>query len=474
MGNVILNKKFKNLFSDTIVFAVGNVLAKLVLFILMPVYTSAMTTSEYGTGELIYNTVELTLPIVTLCLYEAAFRFAIDTDINQPKLLSVCFVTITKIFAAISVLSLIVNFFIRYQFTWYFILILFTWGYRQLFAQFARGIGKSKIFAVSGVIQALALCLFNIIFLTIFKFGIDGYLLSIILANIISIVYLSAILKINRYISFKEKDKAFLKKLLIYSVPMIPNTLSWWFVNISSRYIIVGFCGTAIAGLFTAAGKLPSVIHLLSTIFQQAWQFSTSKEMGNKGSNKFFSDVFKVYAPFILIATSGVVVATPLIAKVILQGDFYVAWTYVPLLLLSASLNCFSVYFASYYTAAKKNKMLMISTIIGAVTNVAICFITVPFIGVYGALIGSCVSYLVIVIIRIADTRKYANIKIDWIPNLLSLVILTIQSVILTIMGIDAIVPAIILFAAILIFNVIFYRKLLFDILHKILHTRKK
>ena len=66
-----MEPKFKNLFSNILVFAIGNVLTKLVLFFLMPVYTSAMSTNEYGTGELIYSTVELMLPVVTLCLYEA-------------------------------------------------------------------------------------------------------------------------------------------------------------------------------------------------------------------------------------------------------------------------------------------------------------------------------------------------------------------------------------------------------------------
>lgn len=80
-------------------FAIGNVLTKLVLFFLMPVYTSAMSTNEYGTGELIYSTVELMLPVVTLCLYEAVFRFSIDSDSNHTQLLSNALAAILKIFS---------------------------------------------------------------------------------------------------------------------------------------------------------------------------------------------------------------------------------------------------------------------------------------------------------------------------------------------------------------------------------------
>lgn len=122
--------------------------------------------------------------------------------------------------------------------------------------------------------------------------------------------------------------------------------------------------------------------------------------MGNKGGNRFFSSVFKLYSPFILTATSGLVVVTPLLSIILLRGEFYQAWVYVPLLLLSAALNCYSIYFGSFYTAAKKNKMIMVSTVIGAVINVGICFFTIPIMGVYGALLASCLSYLVIVVIR--------------------------------------------------------------------------
>ncbi len=462
-----MNKKFKALFSDTIIFAVGNVLTKLVLFFLMPIYTSAMTSSDYGTGELIYNTVELTLPIATLCLYEAVFRFAIDPDSDHKKLLSNAFSLILKIFGAIFLIALIVDIFIDYPYIWYFIAMLFTWSIRYLFANFARGIGRTKTFAASGVIHALSLCCCNIVLLSVFHMGVYGYLISIIVANCISTLFLLFTVNIFKYIAFNQSDKLLLKTMLIFSLPMIPNALSWWFVNISSRYVIVGFMGASVAGLFTAASKLPSMMHLMSTIFQQAWQFSSSKEMGSKGGDKFFSDVFKLYSPFMIICTSGLVLITPLLSKVLLQGEFYEAWVYVPLLLLSACFNCYSVFFGSFYTAAKKNKMLMISTVVGAALNIGICLTTVPFIGVYGALIASCVSYFVIVAIRIVDTRKYTKIKIDWPISILSLVLVSFQATIFSVFGTKVVVPVIIIFVVIMLINLIFYRKQISKILHK-------
>ena len=72
--------KFKQLFSNTVIFALGNFLSKIVLLILMPLYTSALNTEQYGISELINNSIELILPIATLCITDAVFRFSIDAE----------------------------------------------------------------------------------------------------------------------------------------------------------------------------------------------------------------------------------------------------------------------------------------------------------------------------------------------------------------------------------------------------------
>ena len=67
--------KYKVLLSNTAVFAVGNILVKLIAFVLMPLYTSALTTEEYGVSELLNSTTEIIIPLVTVCIIEALYRF---------------------------------------------------------------------------------------------------------------------------------------------------------------------------------------------------------------------------------------------------------------------------------------------------------------------------------------------------------------------------------------------------------------
>ena len=72
--------KYKILFSNTGVFAIGNMLVKLISLFLMPLYTSSLQTEEYGIAELINSGVEIIIPIISLCIVDALYRFSIDED----------------------------------------------------------------------------------------------------------------------------------------------------------------------------------------------------------------------------------------------------------------------------------------------------------------------------------------------------------------------------------------------------------
>lgn len=229
-----------------------------------------------------------------------------------------------------------------------------TYALRLNFAGFVRGIGKKKAFVFSGIINVLFLLIFNVWFLAYYNLGIKGYLLSIILSNIVAGLYLIYIVKKQLCYSYKLFDKELLKVMLIFSVPMIFNTLCWWIVNMSNRYIIFFNLGTVEAGLYAAASKLPAIINLASVIFQQAWQIAASKEYDDKCSRVFFSNVFKCYSAGILTFGSFVICSSDFLAVLMLKNDFINAKNMLPLLILTAIINCYSIYFGTFYTAFKK------------------------------------------------------------------------------------------------------------------------
>ena len=222
-------------------------------------------------------------------------------------------------------------------------------------------------------------------------------------------------------------------------------------------------CGAAAAGLYTAAAKFPSMMNMISTIFQQAWQIFASRGMGENEEEKIksFSMVFAAYSALLMTLTSIAVSCSSFLALLLLQGDFYIAWRFIPGLLFGAMLSCYSIYFGTLYNAAMKNKMLFISTAVGALVNVILTLALVPYLNAWGAVFTPAIAYAVVLIIRIVDTRKIAPIKVDMSLHIISIVAILCECTLLSV-DIEWGVPvSLVIMISQLVFVVVRYRSYL-------------
>jgi O-antigen/teichoic acid export membrane protein len=411
----------------------GNFTTKLIYFFLMPIYTSALTVEEFGLADLLNNSLFLIIPILTLSIADAVFRFLLDKDSQPATLLNEGLKILAYSYiVALFVLICIYPFSSEIYWGLFFVLYV-TESLKNLFAQFTRGLGKVKTFAINGVLGSFFLLLSTYILLKILHWGITGYLLSFIIGNIVSILYLLWRINILSYIKLSSRNKELLKSMLVYSLPLIPNSLSWWMTNISSRYIIAGYCGLGIAGLFSGASKIPALINVVASIFQQSWQYASVKEYQESTESIFYSRVFHYYSFFIIVFGSVTIFILPYISRLVLLGEFYEAWIYTPLLVFSAMLGCFSIFFGVVYTIIKKNRKVLYTTLTGALVNLLLCLILIPFAGVAGALISNVISYLIIVAARIRDTQKYIHISIEWLRLTVGGTLVLIQATVMSV-----------------------------------------
>lgn len=410
----------KRLIKDIFIFATGNVLSKIILLILMPLYTSILTTSEYGIAEILNTLVELSIPVFTLCVSDAVFRYSINEENTNKEEIFIIGLYITVFGIIISFLLVtVLNFFkIKYIIILWF--IFSTYSIKQFLGCYLRGIGKPIGFAFSGVIATITLVVFNIYFLTILNKKLYGYLWSIVLSNLFGILVMMyfinpiKIIKRNYFFLFSKRGKKLEKRMLKYSLPIIPNSISWWLNTVANRYILLYICGSATTGLFSAISKLAAVVNLLSAIFQQAWQYSSALEYKKNTRDEYYSKIFFIYFRFVIISCTLIIYTSQIFSKYILLGDFQAGIKYIPLIIFSSMLGCISVFFGGIYTASKNNQMLMLSTIIGTIANILLSFILGFKFKILGVIIASNISYIIVVIIRILDTRKYVNIKINY------------------------------------------------------------
>ena len=406
------SNKYLRLLSDVGVFAVGNLLAKLIQYFLLPLYTSAMTTETYGTAELLNNLSEMLFPIVTLAIYEAVFRFAVDPDQDLDALLYESTALLVKMFLGVLAVGLILQKVIGYAYTYELLFVLAAYSFRMLFANYARGAGYVKVFSLNGIVNAFAVAVFSWLFLICLDYGVRGYLIALGCAHIASVVVLLIGAGIPQRLLLRKTNKPLLRRMLRYSVPMIFNDIAWYVTSMSGRYVILFVCGTGIAGLYTAANKLPAVITVISLVFQQAWQLNASREFGSGEQSAFYENVWRLYSAALLVFGAVVIAFTPLLAAMTLKKDFFEAWRYIPPMMLAVLIDCLAAYFGTILTACKQTKTAMNGMLLGAVINLVLAIALIRPFGIWGVLIASIICYLVILVHRIIYAQREVTINL--------------------------------------------------------------
>lgn len=412
---VIIMNKYKLLFSNIIIFSLGGISSKVLIFLLLPLYTGVLSTTEYGNIEIINTTVIFLIPILSLSINEAVLRFTLDISFCKKSIFSngsiVLFIS-TFIFIILLPILRKLNSAID-EYVVFFTLLFILNTLQGLFFNFSKGLEKVKSCAISGILQSITTVSTNILFLLVLKLGIEGYLLSLLLSPLTASLYLFINCKLWRFINIKSVDKIIIKDLLMYSIPFIPTAIAWWINTTSDRYILSAICGFAATGLYSAAYKLPNIMSVLTSVFQQAWQISGVKSHGDDGYEVFYSNIYRYFNIGIVILGSIIICFTKIIAQLLFLNDFYEAWKFVPFLIIGAVFSGVSGVLGTIFLAVKKTKDMVISTATGAIINVIMNFLLLNIIGPIGAAISTAISFFIVWLTRFYTSKKYITIRIN-------------------------------------------------------------
>ena len=113
-----------------------------------------------------------------------------------------------------------------------------------------------------------------------------------------------------------------------------------------------------------------------------------------------------------------------IITSVYLGPDYYASWYYEPILVIATTFSNLVNFYASIYMAEKKSVLSMLTAGTGAVTNIVLNLILIPMMGPYGAAIATAISFILVFVIRVFNTKKFVNIKIDYVRFILSFLLM--------------------------------------------------
>lgn len=398
---------------NTIIFGIGLIGSKFVQFILLPYFTNVLTAAEYGTIDLTVTFVGLMVPLLTLELSDSVLRFGLSEGTNKKALVTNAglILLIASIFTLLlSPLLLFYRSIADYR--WYIVALIITQAFRSNCALFVKASNKVTVYSIDSILTAAIIASFDIVFISVYKMSIRGYFLAEIIGNICSFIFLTLVGKVRTYIALKNGiDVSLLKQMLKYSIPLMFNALSWWITSFSDRMILDLFFSADEVGIYSVAAKIPAIVTTLLSVFTQAWIMSAVREYENDKDVRFFENVYTIYVAFLFSFVAAIVLIIKPIMRVYIGKDFFEAWYYVPLLLVGTVFLGISNYYGAIYASAKANMLEIKSTIICAISNIVLNFVLIPKMNILGAVIATALSYVIVVIVRIIDTKKILTMK---------------------------------------------------------------
>lgn len=411
-----MHNREKQLMKNTLIVAVGRISTQFISFFLLPLYTALLSTEEYGTVDLFNTYIALLIPLFFFQSDQAVFRFLIDVRDQKDEsdnLISNCI--ISTLFQCIfwvlcySLLSPI----IKNDYKFFLVTNLIAAEFSNLLLQITRGLGDNITYSIGSLLSGAGSVVLNVLFIAFMKMGAEGMLLATFIGNVICILFVLIKKQLFCRIKIKYFNWQTVKSLWKYSIPLIPNQLSWWGVNTSDRVIINMVLGSCANGIYSASNKFSSICITVFNIFNMTWSESTSMHIKDGDADDFFSKVFNNALRIFIALVYGIIAFMPFVFRFLITGAGYAdAYYQIPILMISTIFTIMVSLLGSIYVALKKSTEIAKTSIIAAVINLLINIIFINKIGLYAASISTVVAYLSMTIYRFIDIQKYVKIKL--------------------------------------------------------------
>lgn len=402
---------------DIGVYAIGNIGSKIITFLMVPMYTYFIhDTSDFGYYDLCLTVCLLLIPFVTLQLRDGAFRFLLDCDDETQRKSIVTFVSHTMLttIGVSAIIAVFMALFTSVQYLGYALGLLIAMSLQEVYSQVFRGLGNNRAFVSVGILSALGIGLFSIIFVAGLGWGIRGIFLANIVARVLALLIVEAKVRlISRHTQWHISTRQVGRDILRYTLPLLPGSLCWWLTGSSDRLFITHYLGLDINGVYAVAIRFTGIINTLAIIFYQAWQETAILQYNSPDRDRFFSKMFNSYIFLLALILVGYAFMLKINYGWLVASEYSESLNYIYPLGLSAVIFALAAFFDMGYQCAKDTPRTLPAIMLAAVVNIALNFALIKPLGVYGVIITQLVTYLVLFTYRWHDMKRYFILKMN-------------------------------------------------------------
>lgn len=412
----------KNIFKSTLIYFAGNVSTKIITFFMLPLYTKFIPAADMGTYDSAIAIATFFASVLFLDIGSGIMRFMFEkqeevdgkkTAIYTGLAIFLCSLSLYLIVAVVAGLTFPFEYFVWIALYGFLLTVNTVYGY------VARGYGYNLLYAASGIASTLVNVGCNLLFILVLKWDYVSLYIAQCAAMLIHILILECKCKI--LIGFRPRffDKQLFKTMVRFSLPLCVNSVAFWLLNSANKVIVVSFLGAEFNGYLAIANKFTSILYLVSSCFQLAWQeLAFSKDNNDLQSvGRFYTKAFDLYLRLLMV---GLLLLIPLIRLGLtiypnfIDQSYADAVTLIPLALAGAVMSIASSFLGSIFGGIKKNGIIFISTLVGAIVNIGTIFLLLNPLGASAANVAFLLGFTSAVLVRTLVLRKAIGLKVRY------------------------------------------------------------
>ena len=405
----------RRLIKNSAIYSVFTLLQRGFSVILLPIYTFYLSKEEYGILSLMLAVIPFFALIFGLSIRgsTAYFYYEYKEDKKYLKRLLGTNFTLVVLVSVTCIVSIVLfrNWWSSFifddiPFSPYVILALISTLFQPGYL-FYQSLLKAKQEANRSAkldsAYFILVVVLTVVFIIGFKMQSEGALLALAIANFSVFIY--GAINISQELTYCI-DLKNVKKTLKYSLPILPHNLSGWAMDLADRFILNKISTLEVLASFDLGAQVGKLINIITLGVNQAYGpwFIQQTKSNDDNSKMLAKTAEKLSLLYIAIAVALSWIAPELI-RLIGHSSYSDSWTVVPFIAFAFSINGFYFCFSSVFFL-NKTKYLPILTISGAIVNVAINLLLIPFFGILGAAIARLISRILFILLTLHVSQK--------------------------------------------------------------------
>jgi O-antigen/teichoic acid export membrane protein len=398
----------------------SSVISKLIAVALLPLYTRYLTTSDYGTAEVLLTGVIAASIVIRLGVIEALLRFYYQADEDPEKVVKTAFASLfwsTTFGLAIALplagpLSELLLGESDAGLMRIAILGLWVFTMFEFLLTLFRLDERARAFLYFTVANVLVTIPATVWFVVVQEEGAEGLLLG---QYVTGAVFLVGLLVAHRRRLSLVPEMPLLRRMTRFGLPTMPAELSLYSLNFIDRLLVLRLASSADAGLYALSVKFAQAVNVLVKGFQLAWPPLAYSIEDDDEARRAYAVIVTWFVAVCAFFVVGLWLLSRWIVRALAAPEFF--QSYEAIGLVSTGVMLYALYLVLVVVLGRtgRTEFNFPATAAGTVANVGLNVALIPSLGIVGAGLALVASYAVVLVLMYVFTQRLFRVDYEWL-----------------------------------------------------------